>query len=442
MKRALLTICLGWLLGGLLFAVFRLDPLAKLGVGYKTKILCSEVFVAGREVEDILARDFANIDPLIQEITSSVDKQNGAVKGSLFGFLGKTKATYRPGLGCTLNVDGAPVGDGMNRPAVTPHHWDVDINPVVQSLVKNLVAGEGQTKPVDIRAAIIVKTGRIIAQDYSSGFGPDRPMQSWSMAKSVTQAMVAIAEADGLLSLEDKNLMPQWQNDARKDITLRDLLHMSSSLKFEEIYDSPNSDATRMLFRSRDMGLVAANQALIGKPREHWNYSSGTSNLISLILRRKIEAAGEDYHSWVYRKLFGPIGMNSPVFETDANGTFIGSSYLYASPHDWARLGQLYLNDGVWQGRRILPEATNDFASTAAMPGQVDYYGGHWWLNGDNQFLPGLPTDAFYMAGHDGQYVIVIPSKNIVIVCLGITRLPATFIDDVVPTLKEIVEAL
>jgi CubicO group peptidase (beta-lactamase class C family) len=447
MKRLFIAASVTLLIGGVVSIAALANPYLNSATSFKTKAVCSEVFVAGRDLKDVLARDFARIHPIVSRAEIRVDEANGIVRGSVFGVLGRAKAVHRSGYGCALVSEGRPFDAPLNQPAAASTDWSVAIDPDLQKNVKALLSDADRPAPADIRAVLIIQNGVILAEDYPDGFNRDVPMQSWSMAKSVTQAMTAIAIDQGLLSLTDNELMPDWTgDDPRAAITVADLLHMTDGLDFVEDYGDPKSDVTRMLFGSRNMGRAAAKAPLAHAPGTHWAYSSGTTNILSDVLRRAIERSGQDYHTWVYTHLFGPIGMTSAVFETDAGGTFIGSSYLYATPRDWARLGQLYLNDGLWEGRRILPEGTVDYAITPALPDSAPFYGAHWWLNqplpDGQQRLPGLPNDAYFMGGHEVQRVIVIPSKNAVIVRLGMTRPPVNDDVDVMPGLAAIVDAL
>jgi len=447
MKRRLILIITAALIGGVVLAASLAQPYLTSATRYKAKAVCSEYFVAGRVWNDILADDFSGIHPIVSRAAVSVDQRSRVVKTHVFGIMGRAEAVYRPGYGCALAIGGRPDGQVLDRLRVKSTRWPVAIDEGIQASVEDVRSDAGRDMPADIRALLVIQDGVIIAEDYAEGFDRRVPMQSWSMAKSVTQAMTAIAVDQGLLSLTDKELMPDWTgDDPRAGITVANLLHMTDGLDFVEDYGDPKSDVTRMLFGSRNMGLAASQTPLGHTPGTHWAYSSGTTNILSAVLRRAIEASGENYHYWVYENLFNPIGMRSPVFETDAGGTFIGSSYLYASAGDWARLGQLYLNDGMWDGQRVLPEGTVAYATTASLPDKAPFYGAHWWLNkplpDGRQRLPGLPNDAYFMGGHDVQRVIVIPSKNAVIVRLGMTRPPVDDDADIMPALAAIVDAL
>ena len=422
------------------------NPYVRTATAYKAKAVCSEVFVAGRDVDDVLHRDFQRIHSLVSNASISVDREKSQVRSSAYGLLGRTTAVYRPGLGCTIAIDGPPAHSGFETSPANSAPWSIDIDPEIQRLVET---ARRDDRPVssDLRAIIVIRDGVLIAEDYAKGFGPDIPMQSWSMAKSVTQAMLAIALDEGIIALELSELMPEWTDgDPRADITVRTLLGMTDGLDFVENYADPASDVSQMLFNSRSMGRRATEASLAHEPGTHWAYSSGTTNILSLILRRAIEESGQAYHRWPYERLFKPIGADSVVFETDADGTFIGSSYLYASPRDWARFGQLYLDGGLWQGERVLPSDAIALATTPHLPETAPYYGGHWWINartkdGDMRYA-GLPETVFYMGGHDGQNVFVIPSKNAVIVRLGMTRPPIDQNVDVIPKIAAIVDAL
>ncbi len=214
--------------------------------------------------------------------------------------------------------------------------------------------------------------------------------------------------------------------DDRKEITLNHLLQAISGLTWSESYFVPTSHFHNMFIRSDDKGAYAASLKLKYKPGEHFEYSSGTTNILSGIIRRTL---GDSlYYRFPYERLFYKLGMNSMVMEPDASGTFVGSSYSFASARDWARFGLLYLNDGVWNGERILPEGWVKYTTTPAVPASIGQYGAQWWLNAgaaDNAALrkyPDLPTDAYWADGFEEQYVMIIPSHKLVVVRLGISH--------------------
>jgi len=219
--------------------------------------------------------------------------------------------------------------------------------------------------------------------------------------------------------------MPEWrdEDDPRRDISLDDLLQMSSGLSFDESYDDPLADATVMLFARGDMAKFAADKPLLHPPGAHWAYSSGTSNIVARVLRATF-ASDEDYLRYAHKRLFHPLGMKSAEFAPDASGTLVGSSYLYASARDFARLGLLYLQDGVFAGERLLPEGWIDYTLAPAQDAPDGDYGAHVWLklpDSEGYGEPPMPDDAYYFLGYDEQIVAVVPSRDVVIVRLGLT---------------------
>ena len=286
----------------------------------------------------------------------------------------------------------------------------------------------------ETRAVIIVQGGRIVAERYGTGFDAGSKLVSWSMAKSVTAALVGIAKGDGKLALSDPLNEPLWEDgDPRRNITIAQALHMADGLKWrEDEYSDPvTNDAAQMLYGRGRENIVAY---VAGKPSEfepgsHWRYSSGTTNLIAAALGRAVSRRSlgdptgrEGLRNFMYDRLFRPIGMTSAAAEFDIAGNFYASSLVHATAQDWTRFGLLHLRDGVWDGQRILPEGYVDFLRTPTTTPGAEKYGAHWWLslpNGKGLLKKG-PYDSFEAQGHEGQVVVVIPSKDLVIVRLGL----------------------
>lgn len=249
------------------------------------------------------------------------------------------------------------------------------------------------------------------------------------MSKSVLALLVGAAAGRGRLKTSDTALLPEWSGpgDPRGALTLEDLLRMRSGLVFDETYADPLSDVTQSLFALPDSGGAAAAKPLEAPAGSYWRYASGTSNIVSKVLRRALERAGEDYHRFPREALFGPLGMGTALFETDAAGTFVGSSFVYAAARDWARLGQLLLQDGVWEGKRVLPEGWARFVSTPTPQSPDGCYGAHWWtkvareMGGGTEAAARLPADAFHAFGHEAQCLTVIPSRKLVVVRMGLS---------------------
>ncbi|NND15416.1 MAG: serine hydrolase, partial [Eudoraea sp.] len=216
-----------------------------------------------------------------------------------------------------------------------------------------------------------------------------------------------------------------WQSDERSGITYNNLLRMQSGLEWDEDY-TKMSDVTRMLFMETDMSKMQAQKEAVGKPTELWNYSSGTSNLLSGLLREQF-GTHQEYLDFPYAALIDKIGMNSMLIETDLAGNFVGSSYAWANTRDWAKFGLLYLNRGMWNGKRIISEDWIDYVKTPTA-GSDGTYGAHFWLNAEEKY-PGVPTDLYSANGYQGQYVFIIPSKDLVIVRTGLAESPEFDID-------------
>jgi CubicO group peptidase (beta-lactamase class C family) len=235
------------------------------------------------------------------------------------------------------------------------------------------------------------------------------------MDKSIVNAMVGILVKKGKLSVNATAPIDEWLNDKRRDITLNDLLHMSSGLKWNEDYGDV-SDATTMLYRERNCYKTAISVPFEKKPNTEWKYSSGTTNILSGIIRKTLNNDNL-YFEFPYTEIFRKIGMNSMVYETDASGYFVGSSYGYATARDWARFGQLYLQDGVWKGDTILPKGWVSYTRTPADAAKGKY-GAQFWLNRSKE-LKDIPEDMFFCEGHRGQQIAIFPSNHMVVVRLG-----------------------
>jgi CubicO group peptidase (beta-lactamase class C family) len=270
----------------------------------------------------------------------------------------------------------------------------------------------------------VVHNGRIAGERYGTDFDADTPLLGWSMTKTVNAAILGTVVKAGRLTLDRKELFPAWKADGRKAISVADLMAMSSGLAFNEDYGDV-SDVTRMLYLEPDMAAFAASMPLVAPVGTVFHYSSGTAAMLARIWQN---AVGDEKASlaWPRQALFGPLGMDSAVLEADESGTFAGSSYLYATARDWARFGQFLLQDGQWNGKAILPDGFVAMMHEPAPAANGLYGKGQVWLEGpgdkagDGQ-AAGIPKDAFWMEGHDGQTVTIVPSKKLIVVRLGLT---------------------
>ncbi|ARP64873.1 class C beta-lactamase-related serine hydrolase [Mesorhizobium sp. M7A.F.Ca.US.006.04.2.1] len=430
-----------WLLGlivlviAALFAWLYIAPpeLIRVGSGYSAKIVCSNVFIAGRDPNEVLAVDVqAPGHPLLRLMRVSVDKNRGTVSAGLFGFLGKSVAVARDGLGCASVPDG-DVGK-VRRTAIQAEPSAVTMgdlwpegerveasqDPVVAKLLDDAaLIGTG------MRAVVVVKNGRVVAERYGDGFSARTPLLGWSMTKTVNAAIVGTLVKDGKMAFDNKNLFAPWKADGRAAISLADMMAMSSGLEFNEDYGDV-ADVTRMLYLEPDMAGFAESKPLAAEVGKQFSYSSGTAVMLSRLWQ---DAVGDKARAltWPRTALFEPLGMHSAVLETDELGTFVGSSYLYATAHDWARFGQFLLQGGVWNGNQILPAGFVDWMREPASASKV-YGKGQLWIEapGDEEnpgagVAAGLPKDTYWMEGHDGQTVAIIPSEQLVVVRLGLT---------------------
>jgi CubicO group peptidase (beta-lactamase class C family) len=284
-------------------------------------------------------------------------------------------------------------------------------------------------------ALLIIKEGELIYERYAAGANAIYLQYSWSMAKSITHALVGILARDGMIDIYSPAAVPEWQGtaDPRAEITLDQLLRMSSGLEFNEDYiDGTVSDVIPMLsFEGRhDTGAFAAAKPLAHTPGTFWSYSSGTTNIICRILAEIIGNGPTGMLEFMSRELFEPLGMRTPTPRFDTAGTFIGSSFLLATPQDFARFGLLYLRDGIWDGQRILPLGWADYARSCTYRDEEQAYGAHWWLKPDRNW--------FYASGYDGQRILLVPDKDVIIVRCG--RTPAEEVDAVWNNVNELAE--
>jgi len=437
------------------FAGRYLWRLAQIGAAYKAKVLCSGVFVSKRDPDSILNNDLLVDDlSIFRHLDTAVDYNSQSVRASFMG-LAHRKAIYRPGLGCTLLID---ISEKQLRSQTYPRQiapasdrqyqlWPggkrtqmAKLPPEVDSEKLNGVIDKAFSEPDPhrlrrTRAVVVIYDGRIIAERYAPGFSQDTPLLGWSMTKSVMNALIGILVRQGKLSPQDKALVPAWcaPGDSRGKITIDQLLRMTSGLKFAEDYTNPRKDVIYMLLGTGDMSAFAMNKPLEAEPGSKWYYSSGTTNIIARILRDAIGGSDADYLAFPNRELFDRIGMHSAIIEPDAAGIFVGSSFMYATARDWGRFGLFCLQDGVWNGERILPEGWMQYTLTPTRESPNDEYGAHFWLKIPPSFYGGvdqissLPADTYFALGHEGQAITIIPSRKVVVVRLGLTRLPGAW---------------
>jgi hypothetical protein len=419
----------------LVAAGWHLSRIAPVGTAYAAKTLCSGVFVSGRDPQPVIDEDImAEVHPLLRLVTPALDRTRERASARFLGFALR-EAQYRPGLGCVLAIDRS-ADELMRAPAISGTPGAAEALPAAQpdastdaarlraaidaAFTEPDAGGKRRT-----RAVVVLHRGRIVAQRYAPGFGPDTPMLGWSMTKTVTGALTGVLVREGRLSLDADRLLPEWRGagEARGAITLDQMLRMTTGLAFDETYGDPLADVARLLLGVGDGAALAAAKPLVAPPGTLWQYSSGTSYLLARVLR---DAAPGEALTLARRALFDPIGMRSAVLEADAAGTPVGAAYMYASALDWARFGQFLLQDGVWNGQRILPEGWVRSMSTLTPQSPRRDFGAHLWVRVPAPFNSAqavdLPADAVHMAGHEGQFVSIVPSRALAVVRLGLSR--------------------
>jgi CubicO group peptidase (beta-lactamase class C family) len=254
------------------------------------------------------------------------------------------------------------------------------------------------------------------------------------MTKSIMSTVFGVMQYQGKINVEEKAPIEAWQNDDRKEITIHNLLQMNSGLEWDENYDGI-SDVTKMLFLQADMTQMQIDKPFVGKPNETWNYSSGTTNLLSGILRQKL-GSEQEYLDYWYREFIDKIGMNSMVVETDLAGNYVGSSYGWATPRDWGKFGLLYLHRGNWNGEQIFAPEWTDYVAEPT-PDSNGTYGAQFWLNAEGQFKD-LPKNMFYADGYQGQFVFVFPDQDLVVVRMGLNGFNINdFLKDILASIKQ-----
>jgi CubicO group peptidase (beta-lactamase class C family) len=434
-RRSIVAVVALAALGVIAAVAYHVYRVALVGAGFAAKNVCSNVFVADRSAEAAFEDLRAYRSTPLDLVSVTVDATRRTATGVLAGVARRT-AIHRDGLGCVLAIDANPealarfaLPQAASRPDRPWPEGDADpppsSGPALAGVLDEAFAERPDAPPRRTRAVVVVHDGTLVAERYAPGFGRTTRLPGWSMTKSVSAALAGVLVAQGRLAIDAPSGLAAWQapGDVRAAITPAQLLQMSSGLAFDESYGNPLSDVVVMLFGTGDAAAFAAARPLAHPPGTHWAYASGTTNVLMRLLRERIGDEG-GYLGFPRRALFEQIGMASAVMETDAAGTFVGSSLMYATARDWARFGLLALNDGRWNGRRVLPEGWIGYMRTPAPAAPEGEYGAHWWLklqaNRGPQARPRqLPADAFHASGHGGQFVTVVPSRRAVIVRLG-----------------------
>lgn len=449
MKKALLSLAILFALI-LIGACVYLNSVLPIITGYAAKNLCSDVFISGRQSEDVEA-----VDLNFSFIKFTNNKVNYDEKSVTSRFLwGKSKAIYREGFGATLLKD---IPEEVLRKAVYPsdtnpgYLQDTTAWPLGNVIPDTIITGIDRPALAEISkklvtdnayngnafAFMVLYKGIPVAEYYKPRFNRNTRFLSWSMAKSFTNALVGTLVKRGNIIISQPAEIDEWKADDRSKITVNDLMQMQSGLKWNEDYGS-RSDVNLMLFNNGDMSEYAVTRPLEYAPGTHWYYSSGTANIISFLVRKEFESDTACY-AFIRDQFFEKIGITDAVFEIDPSGDFVGSSYLYATARDYARFALLYQNDGLFNGEQILPSGWVDYTKTPAS-GSNGAYGALFWLNRGGEY-PSAPPDMYSCEGHDGQRIFILPSKDLIVVILGYSPKPDHVMDfDLL--LKDIISTL
>jgi len=417
-------------------------------LGINAHHLCAGLWVVGRDhqrsAEAVIAEDISRFPAFRwgSDYQYSLDESAGIVTVSQPG-VGSRSAAYSGDQGCAILPTAAdrpffrPRPLGSILPDPDEQDWptgdrgavadfaEVD-SEAMEAALDRAFDETSLDVPQNTRGVVVVYRGQIVAERYAEGWGPYTPQISWSMGKSIASALTGVLIEQGEYGLDDPAPIPAWSgpDDPRHRIRIRDLLHMSSGLDFDNFGLDPGSSYNasnehfRIYFDAVDVYLHATNQPPRFQPDEVFRYRNSDPLSLMAVAKGAVEARGESFHDFPQRQLFDRVGMRSMVLETDPWGNFIVTGYDYGGSRDWARFGLLHLRDGVWEGERILPEGWSEFVSTPANGDPSRGYGGLWWLNRGGA-MDRAPADAYWAAGYMGQRTMVIPSRDVVIVRHG-----------------------
>lgn len=419
------------------------DPLSHHASGF-AKILCSAVFVTGLEA-DFAAENLGYFSAPYEERSKmagyEVDGENEQVHVRLPDGTVRT-AAYLGDQGCVTYPEGTemlhftPTAVTSALPAADRTVWPMgDLEPdeplptgADMDLVSDAVDAAFEPAEAQTAAFLVTWKGRIVGERYGAGISKETPLESWSMGKSLTAAMLGLFETDGTYDLMQPAPVPEWQGegDPRAEIRIADILRMSSGLRFRAPQD-PDFDPSlgypdHLFVYTGGINAFdwAATRPLQWPPNTVGRYRNSDPVLINYLIRLAVEERGDDYLSFPQQALFDRIGIRNMVLETDPYGNFLTQGYELGSARDWARLGMLFLNDGMWMGERIMTEELVRFVQTPAPAWVADgnpVYGGFFWLNTDAAYP--VPEDTYFMAGAGGQRTLIIPSHDLVVVRLG-----------------------
>ncbi|WP_246788153.1 serine hydrolase [Bradyrhizobium sp. CCBAU 53421] len=448
--------------GALALTAAHARDVPKVATGFVANVICSETFVSGLDPKRNLAETtdaMPGAGLITWAMDTEVDRQRKDVTVTLFGF-GRSHAAYREGVGCTLEHGEASAGISLPpakpEAALLPEIAGAAIvapqTPQLAAALDRAFAEPAEPPFRRTRAIVVMKDGRIVAERYADGIGTDTPLLGFSATKSVISALIGILVRDGKLAVDKPVPIAAWRepNDPRHAITVDQLLRHTAGLALGSSLQASLASAlepvNRMKFMEPDMAAYAESIPLETAPGAAWNYHDGNFIILSHLIRDAAGGHAADVMRFARRELFDPLGMRHVVMQFDAAGTPEGSGAMMASARDWARLGQLYLNDGMAGGKRILPEGWVKYSASPTPNAWVGIGAGFWTNLGDSfganyRVEHGMPRDAFFAKGTIGQYVIIVPSQHLVIVRLGRSPNSPPKADGVFDLVRDVVTA-
>ncbi len=434
LSAAALVAGLSWIVSGF----------TRIAAGYAATITALQVFGAGDSLALVESERLRLPLGLGRFVTVEADPATKRARATAFGLV-TCEAQWREGLGATrisdasrllpesLRVSGQtpdgelpwPLGESS---ALAP--LPLDARAELDAVVASAFIEEENGTRIDTHAVVVVHDGHLVAERYAPGVDARKPLLGWSMTKSVTATLLGRLMALGRVAgVQEPVLAPEWRDphDARRAISVEHLLRMTSGLEFLADYELPWSDSLRMLFVAPGAAAFAVQKPLEHPPGMRWSYSDGSSNILARWIQEHAGATLEEQLSFPRRELFAPLCMSTAVISVDPSGYWVGSSLMQASARDWARLGLLYVQNGVFAGRRLLPEGWVDFLSAPTSLSDHRSYGAHVWRydaeflrDADGRSVPPELAGVFYFAGHDQQYVWIDRGRGLVIVRLGL----------------------
>jgi CubicO group peptidase (beta-lactamase class C family) len=436
---------------------FRPDRAIRVATGFVAHTICSKSFVSGLDPRTVFAEtlDRRGIRRLRWGLRYHLDRGHNIVDASLAGLFG-SRAVFHEGLGCVL----------LHGPA-EPYVLKVDIAALKAAKTPPLlpeIAGAAVVEPSDAKlkaaldhafeepaeppfrrtkAVVVVRDGAVIAERYADGIGVDTPLLGFSMTKSVVNALIGLLTQQGLVTPSFTAPIAEWRGDSRREIEIEHLMRMTSGLALDET-NSGFDLSSQMVYLHNDMAGFAVKAPLIAPPGTRWMYSSPSTQILARIIRDAV-GGPEQTLRFAWRELFNPLGMRNVTLEFDGTGTLQGSSSMLASARDWARFGLLYLQDGVAGGQRILHEDWVDLSASATL--DTDYGAGFWTNRSEHErakgrVAMGIPRDAFFAFGDQGQRIVILQSQRMVIVRLGDSVDPTGDIRGLGRLVREVIAAV